>query len=71
MAEIQTKTEAVIRLNTEEVEEIRGWFSVIDWEVHPLAAEIYVGLGGDYEDPGVEYVEPLVDLGVVQFNKGA
>lgn len=70
MAEIQTKTEAVIRLMNEEVEQVRGWFSVIDWSEHPLAREIYEGLGGDLADPGIECIEPLVDLGVVQFNKG-
>ncbi len=68
MAEIQTKTEAVIHLNTEEVEEIRGWFSVIDWAAHPLAEEIYAGLGGNVNNPAEE-VTVSTDYGTVVFTK--
>lgn len=67
MAEIQTKTEAVIRLNTEEVEEIRGWLGAIDWAAHPLAEEIYAGLGGDTDAP--DGVTASADYGLVIFTK--
>lgn len=71
MAEIQTKTEAVIRLTNEEVEEIRGWFSVIDWVAHPLAAEIYEGLGGAINDPDGDGFTVATDYGTAIFTKVA
>lgn len=69
MAEIQTKTEAVIHLDSGEVAEIRGWLGAIDWAAHPLAEEIYAGLGGD---PDAPYgVTASADYGLVIFTKEA
>lgn len=71
MAEIQTKTEAVIRLDTDEVEEIRMWTAVIDWEAHPLAEKIHVGLGGDPDGYDGESVTVDTTGGTVVFTKEA
>jgi len=69
MAEIETKTEAVIHLSNEEVAEIRGWTSTIDWEAHPLARDIYIGLGGDEYDPEEEHVTGSSTSGLITFEK--
>lgn len=69
MAAIETKMEAVIRLSNEEVTEIRGWMSTIDWERHPLAQDLYIGLGGDEYDPESENVEGASTSGLLTFEK--